>query len=113
MFAVNVRAPFLLAAEWGADGIRVNALSPGLTLTSGTAQAYVDEGVRAQREARVPLGRLALPGDMAAAAAFLVGPDAAYVTGAERVVDGGLAQTLMGSLPMGGWQRPASASAST
>lgn len=102
-----------LAAEWGADGIRVNALSPGLTLTPGTAQAYVDESVRAQREARVPLGRLAQPGDMAAAAAFLVGSDAAYVTGAELVVDGGLAQTLMGSLPMGGWQRPLSASASS
>lgn len=96
-----------MAAEWGPDGIRVNALSPGLTLTPGTAAAYQDPQARRQREARVPLRRLAEADDMAGVAAFLIGPDAAYVTGAELVVDGGLSHTLMGSLPMGGWQRPA------
>jgi len=94
-----------LAGEWGPDGIRVNALSPGLTLTPGTAVAYADPQARAQREQRVPLRRLAGAEDMAAAAAFLIGPDAAYVSGAELQVDGGLGQTLMGSLPMGGWSR--------
>jgi NAD(P)-dependent dehydrogenase (short-subunit alcohol dehydrogenase family) len=52
----------------------------------------------------VPLRRLGEPEDMAAVAAFLLGPDAAYISGAELLADGGLAQTLMSSLPMGGWQ---------
>ncbi|MBO9514223.1 MAG: SDR family oxidoreductase [Variovorax sp.] len=93
-----------MAGEWGPDGIRVNALSPGLIVTPGTTAAYADPAVREQREQRVPLHRLGTPEDMAAVAAFLLGPDAAYVTGAELLADGGLAQTLMSSLPMGGWQ---------
>ena len=93
-----------MASEWGPDGIRVNALSPGLIVTPGTAAAYADPAVRAQREQRVPLRRLGEPEDMAAVAAFLLGPDAAYISGAELLADGGLAQTLMSSLPMGGWQ---------
>lgn len=93
-----------LANEWGPDGIRVNALSPGLTLTPGTAAAYADPAARSQREQRVPLRRLAEAQDMAGAAAFLLGPDAAYITGAELVIDGGLGNTLMGALQMSGWQ---------
>lgn len=96
-----------LANEWGPDGIRVNALSPGLTLTPGTAAAYSDPSARAQREQRVPLRRLATAEDMANAAAFLLGPDAAYVSGTELLVDGGLGNGLMGSLQMAGWGRAA------
>jgi len=81
-----------MAGEWGPDGIRVNALSPGLIVTPGTAAAYADPAVRAQREQRVPLRRLGEPEDMAAVAAFLLGPDAAYISGAELLADGGLAQ---------------------
>ncbi|WP_418132284.1 SDR family NAD(P)-dependent oxidoreductase [Variovorax sp. 278MFTsu5.1] len=93
-----------LANEWGTDGIRVNAISPGLTLTPGTAAAYASPAARRQREQRVPLRRLAEAQDMAGAAAFLLGRDAAYITGAELVIDGGLGNTLMGSLQMSGWQ---------
>jgi len=93
-----------MAGEWGPDGIRVNALSPGLVLTPGTAVAYADPAAREARAARIPLRRMGEPEDMAAVAAFLLGPDAAYVTGAELLADGGLGQTLMSSLPMGGWK---------
>ena len=93
-----------MAVEWGPDGIRVNALSPGLTVTPGTAAAYERPGALGQREARIPLRRIAQPEDMAAALSFLVGPDAAYVHGHELVVDGGLLQTLMPSLTMPAWQ---------
>jgi NAD(P)-dependent dehydrogenase (short-subunit alcohol dehydrogenase family) len=93
-----------LAGEWGPDGIRVNALSPGLILTPGTAAAYADPAARTARAGRIPLRRMGEPEDMAAVAAFLLGPDAAYVSGAELLADGGLAQTLMSSLPMGGWR---------
>ena len=100
-----------MAGEWGPDGIRVNALSPGLIVTPGTAAAYADPAVRAQREQRVPLRRLGEPEDMAAVAAFLLGPDAAYISGAELLADGGLAQTLMSARPMGGWQAQSRAAA--
>jgi glucose 1-dehydrogenase len=93
-----------MAVEWGPDGIRVNALSPGLTETPGTASAYERPGTREQRAARIPLRRIAQPEDMAAALSFLVGPDAAYVHGHELVVDGGLLQTLMPSLTQPAWQ---------
>lgn len=87
-----------MAVEWGADGIRVNALSPGLTETPGTAAAYAQPGVRQAREARIPLRRVARPEDMAAALSMLVSRDATYVHGHELMVDGGLVNTLMPSI---------------
>lgn len=93
-----------MAVEWGPDGIRVNALSPGLTVTPGTAPAYSKPGARESREARIPVRRLAEPQDMAAALALLISPDAAYIHGHELMVDGGLVNTLMPSLTMAAWQ---------
>jgi len=98
-----------MAVEWGPDGVRVNALSPGLTVTPGTAEAYAKAGAREERASRIPLRRLAEPEDMAAALSMLVGPDAAYVHGHELVVDGGLLNTLMPSLTMPAWQPGAAA----
>lgn len=94
-----------LANEWGPDGIRVNSFSPGLTVTPGTAAAYSEPSVRAQREARVPLRRIAQPEDMAGVVAFLLSKDAAYVHGVDLMVDGGLSNTLMGALDMSGWKK--------
>lgn len=91
-----------LAVEWGPDGIRVNSVSPGMIVTPMTQQVYDDPASRAQREARVPLRRIGEPEDIANVVAFLVGPDAAYVHGADLVVDGGLVQTLMAGNP--GWK---------
>ncbi len=93
-----------MATEWGPDGIRVNALSPGLTVTPGTAKAYEAAGALEQREARIPLRRVAQPEDMAAALSMLIGPDAGYVHGHELMVDGGLVNTLMPSLTLPAWQ---------
>lgn len=93
-----------MAVEWGPDGIRVNALSPGFTVTPGTAAAYERAGARAQREAHIPLRRLAQADDMAAALSLLVGPDASYIHGHDLVVDGGLTSTLMPSLTQPAWQ---------
>lgn len=94
-----------LAVEWGGDGIRVNALSPGMTVTEGTARAYSQPGALAQRESRIPLRRVGQPEDIAGVAAFLMGPDAAYVTGVDLLVDGGLAQMAMASMNMDGWRK--------
>lgn len=93
-----------MALEWGPDGIRTNALSPGLTETPGTASIYAVPQARAQRESRVPLRRIAQAEDMANALSFLVGPDAAYINGIDLLVDGGFSTALMGSVNMAAWQ---------
>ncbi|MHB8328089.1 MAG: SDR family oxidoreductase [Acidimicrobiales bacterium] len=76
-----------LALEWAAYGIRVNALSPGITDTAGLRnyQPNLDE-----RVARVPLQRAASAEEIADAAWFLAGPTGRYITGETLVIDGGL-----------------------
>lgn len=92
-----------LAFEWGPKGIRSNSLSPGLVRTPLSEPFYKDEQVKAAREAMVPLRRIATPEDMADVALFLASPRAAYVTGQDLVVDGGLSQSLMGMVPRPGY----------
>src|SRR3989441_8966967 len=55
--------------------------------------------IAAERDALVPLGRVATPEDMADVIAFLLGPDARYVNGHDLVVDGGVSGNLLGRLP--------------
>src|SRR2546427_138184 len=83
----------------GLDGLRVNALSPGMVRTGMTAKVYADPRIAAERDALVPLGRVATPEDMADVIAFLLGPDARYVNGHDLVVDGGVSGNLLGRLP--------------
>lgn len=84
-----------LAYEWGPDGIRCNCVSPGMTHTGLTHGTYSDPARKAERAAQVPLRRIADPDDVASVIAFLAGPDAAYVTGVNLVVDGGLQTALL------------------
>lgn len=77
-----------LARELGARGITVNAVAPGFIDTDMT-KALPD----AQKEALlkgIPLNRLGLPEEIAAAVAFLASPDAAYITGETLHVNGGM-----------------------
>ncbi len=92
-----------LAYEWGPRGVRSNCVSPGLVLTPMSAAFYADPEIKARREAMVPLRRIASPQDMADVALFLASDRAAYVTGQDVVVDGGLSQTLMGLVPRPGY----------
>ena len=89
----------VLAQELGRDGIRVNAVSPGMVRTGMTAKVYADERIAAERDALVPLGRVAAPEDMADVVAFLLGEDARYINGHDLVVDGGVAGNFLGRLP--------------
>jgi NAD(P)-dependent dehydrogenase (short-subunit alcohol dehydrogenase family) len=89
----------VLAQEFGRDGIRVNAVSPGMVHTAMTAQVYADQAVTAARSALVPIGRVATPEDIADVVVFLLGPDARYVNGHDLVVDGGFTGNLLGRLP--------------
>ena len=90
----------VLAQEWAASGVRVNAVSPGLIHTSLTARVYADAPTKAAREALVPLHRIgAAEADIAGVVAFLIGPDAAYITGQNIVADGGLLDATQGLIP--------------
>jgi NAD(P)-dependent dehydrogenase (short-subunit alcohol dehydrogenase family) len=89
----------VLAQELGRDGVRVNAVSPGMVRTGMTAAVYADERVAAERDALVPLGRVATPEDIADVIAFLLGPDARYVNGHDLVVDGGVTGNFLGRFP--------------
>ena len=89
----------VLAQELGADGIRVNAVSPGMVRTGMTAKVYADTRVATERDELVPLGRVATPEDIADVVAFLLGPDARYVNGHDLIVDGGVSGSFLGRLP--------------
>jgi NAD(P)-dependent dehydrogenase (short-subunit alcohol dehydrogenase family) len=87
-----------LAGAFGSQGIRINAINPGATLTG-----RVEEGLKAEsrmtglseaellarNQARIPLGRLGLPEEVAQVALFLASDRASYVTGAIVPMDGG------------------------
>jgi NAD(P)-dependent dehydrogenase (short-subunit alcohol dehydrogenase family) len=77
-----------LAAELGPDGIRVNMLAPGITLTGRVVAESVDTGY-AGRTSEVPLGRLGTPDDLANVLEFLTTDLSAFVTGRCIPVDGG------------------------
>jgi glucose 1-dehydrogenase len=89
----------VLAQEFGRDGIRVNCVSPGMTRTGMSVRVYADPRVAKERDDLVPLGRVAMPDDMAAVIAFLLSRDARYVNGHDLIVDGGLTGNLLGRLP--------------
>jgi NAD(P)-dependent dehydrogenase (short-subunit alcohol dehydrogenase family) len=78
-----------VAAVEYAPEVRVNAVSPGYIATRLTRAVVDDEKLRAQVEGRIPLGRIGTVEDVAGVVAFLCGPDAAYLTGQDIVVDGG------------------------
>ncbi len=78
------------AFELGEQGIRVNAIAPGVVRTPLAAMVTEHEQLAASYLALTPLGRFAEPEDIAAAAAFLASDDAAYITGHLLVVDGGI-----------------------
>ena len=77
-----------LALEW-APAVRVNCVTAGLVRTEDNAHHYGDEDALAAVAATVPLGRMATPDDIADACLLLCSPLAAYVNGANFVVDGG------------------------
>ncbi|GHF52860.1 2-dehydro-3-deoxy-D-gluconate 5-dehydrogenase KduD [Seohaeicola zhoushanensis] len=79
----------LLANEWAAKGINVNAVAPGYIATNNTEALRADPLRSAEILGRIPAGRWGDPADIAGAVTFLCAPAANYVTGAVLNVDGG------------------------
>ncbi|MEM7669055.1 MAG: SDR family oxidoreductase [Pseudomonadota bacterium] len=78
-----------LAMQLAGEGIRANAIYPGLTLTPLQARWDTDQKV-SDVGAFVPMGRVGSPAELASAAVFLLSDGASYITGVDLVVDGGL-----------------------
>ncbi len=80
------------ATAYAAAGVRMNAVAPGITRTALTESVYADAElgpVIKEFGETVPVGRLGLPEDIAAAVAFLLSEEAAFVCGSVFFVDGG------------------------
>jgi gluconate 5-dehydrogenase len=83
-----------LAIELGPSGIRVNSVAPGVVDTALWAKNKVIPGVVEGIDAQTPLGRWAMPDDIADVVVFLAGDAARFITGETISVDGGMARTL-------------------
>ncbi|HEY1604277.1 MAG TPA: 2-dehydro-3-deoxy-D-gluconate 5-dehydrogenase KduD [Allosphingosinicella sp.] len=79
----------LLANEWAAKGVNVNAIAPGYIATANTAALQADETRNRQIVERIPAGRWGAPSDLGGAAVFLASDASDYVNGHILAVDGG------------------------
>lgn len=79
-----------LALEYAKQGIRVNAIAPGATITPINQDWVENPDKKAVVESHIPIGRAGTAEEMAAAVAFLASDEAAYITGQTLFIDGGL-----------------------
>jgi NAD(P)-dependent dehydrogenase (short-subunit alcohol dehydrogenase family) len=89
------------SAHWGRRGARINSISPGIISTSMGQQELaspVGDGMRAMI-AMSATGRLGTPDDIAAAVAFLLSPNASFITGTDLLVDGGVIAAVKAGNP--------------
>ena len=78
------------AIQCAADQVRVNSIHPGFVDTPMTASAHANNALASERMNATPLGRFGTPYDIAMGCVYLASDEAAWVTGAELVIDGGV-----------------------
>ncbi len=88
-----------MSIEWGAMGIRVNAIAPGFVDGGMSTPFYANAKVRERRAGAVPLGRLGTVEDVAHAVLFLASEQASYISGHTLTVDGGVINSVLLQLP--------------
>lgn len=79
----------VMAKEWGHKKVRVNVLCPGLVQTKFSEALWQNDSILEHFVQQVPLGRMALPEEMAGLAVFLASSESSYCTGGVYVADGG------------------------
>jgi glucose 1-dehydrogenase len=94
-----------LAVEWGPQGVRSNAICPGMIRTALSARFYEQPGFEARRSSATASRRIGEPQDIADVALFLASPRSGYINGAELVVDGGMSCMLMDMVPRPGYNQ--------
>ncbi len=94
-----------MAVEWGPQGVRSNAICPGMIRTPLSAKFYEEPGFEAKRARVTASRRVGEPQDIADVALFLASPRSAYVNGAELAVDGGMSSMLMDMVPRPGFNQ--------
>ena len=82
-----------MAQDWGRDGIRINAICPGLIKTKFSEALWNNEENRDRFLGRIPLGRLGTIEDLGGLAVYLASDASAYCTGGVYMVDGGYIAT--------------------
>jgi len=81
-----------LAYDWGSHGIRVNAVAPTVTITGDRVKGLWEKKTEEERQrvlSQIPLRRLGVPAEIAAAVVFLAGNESSYITGITLDVSGG------------------------
>lgn len=94
----------LLALEWGPQGIRSNAVLPGMIVTPLVRSLWETPGAKEQRSKVVPSRRPGYPEDIAQTVLFLASERASYINGGEVMVDGGLSNMVMSLVPRPGFE---------
>jgi len=93
LYSVSKAALIMLtknqAKEWGRDGIRSNAICPGLVKTKFSSAIWQNDQLLNQMEKHLPAGRMAVPDEMAGLAIFLASEASSYCTGSVFTADGG------------------------
>lgn len=79
-----------MAIDHASDGVRVNAICPGVTETGSTEWMHNHPAIMKGFADRLPMGRMGTSEEMAGAILFLASEDASYITGTNLVIDGGL-----------------------
>ncbi len=87
-----------MSLEWGKEGIRVNAVSPGFINAGMAASHYKNQKEREKRESMVPLGRLGSAEDVAKVVMFLLSEDSSYVHGENILIDGGVMNSVLANI---------------
>jgi len=88
-----------MTMEWGPLGVRVNSVAPGFIDAGMSAQFFQDPKVRARRSGGVPLRRLGTAAEVAETVLFLASDSAAYISGENIAVDGGVTRAAIANLP--------------
>ena len=87
-----------MSLEWGKEGIRVNAVSPGFIDSGMSSSHYADPTERKKREEMVPAQRIGSAEDIARVVMFLLSEDSSYIHGENITVDGGVMNSVLANI---------------